>query len=440
MARIRSVHPGLWTDERFASVQPLARLLFIGIWNECDDAGSFEWSPLKLKMRILPADNADAGALLEELEAAGCIMRYRADGRELGAVRNFALYQRPKKPNSLYLQTPEVRKYCGHKDGEVPNQFPTDGEKAPQMEDGGGNRSSVSNETGAAQPVDPVKIMFDSGVDLITSAGKSQGAARAWLGKGRGHFAGQPHDAARVGEIEFGACWHGLAQGRAEGDGIAVDGRDFVKPIAPRRMVDAEPLATDQGLAQRHGADRHRRCPERGGPSGKNAAISAAVERVVIEGRVVAVWHLHLPSDRLVPGVADREDYGPGAAIHQRTDRAPGQDFLARVERRVLIFGDPAPAAIGRNDAFLAIQRNAPGNDIGSHGDVARREAELAGREGREHGRKRGEAARAKLRTGRATARSAKRSRSRQPIRTPTPSTAPAAAPESARLSLSAFL
>ncbi|MEW6626568.1 MAG: hypothetical protein AB1431_07250 [Pseudomonadota bacterium] len=166
-------------------MQPLARLLFIGIWNECDDAGSFEWSPLKLKMRILPADNADAGALLEELEAAGCIMRYRADGRDLGAVRNFALYQRPKKPNSLYLQTPEVRKYCGHKDGEVPNQFPTDGEKAPQMEDGGGNRSSVSNETGAAQPVDPVKIMFDSGVDLITSAGKSQGAARAWLGKAR---------------------------------------------------------------------------------------------------------------------------------------------------------------------------------------------------------------------------------------------------------------
>lgn len=161
MARIRSVHPGLWTDERFASVSPMARLLFIGIWNECDDAGSFEWSPLKLKMRILPADNADAGALLAELEGAGCIMRYSVDGRELGAVRNFATYQRPKKPNSLYPQTDEVRKYCGHKGDPVPNQLPTSGKIAPQMEDGGGSSSSVPNGTAAAQP-DPDKIFWDS--------------------------------------------------------------------------------------------------------------------------------------------------------------------------------------------------------------------------------------------------------------------------------------
>lgn len=104
MARIRSVHPGLWTDERFASVSPLARLLFIGIWNECDDMGSFEWSPLKLKMRLLPADNADAGALLEELAAANCIMQYEIDGRQLGAVRNFALFQRPKSRTRYTLR------------------------------------------------------------------------------------------------------------------------------------------------------------------------------------------------------------------------------------------------------------------------------------------------------------------------------------------------
>ncbi len=55
MARIRSIHPGLWTDEAFVSLTPYARLLFMGIWTECDDMGSFEWSPLKLKMRLLPA-------------------------------------------------------------------------------------------------------------------------------------------------------------------------------------------------------------------------------------------------------------------------------------------------------------------------------------------------------------------------------------------------
>lgn len=34
-------------------------------------------------------------------------------------------------------------------------------------------------------PVDPVKVMFDSGVDLITSSGRSSGSARSWLAKAR---------------------------------------------------------------------------------------------------------------------------------------------------------------------------------------------------------------------------------------------------------------
>ena len=144
MSRIRSVHPGLWTDERFMEVSPLARLLLIGIWTECDDKGSFEWSPIKLKARLLPVDNCDVSALLEELATAGSIMRYEVAGRKLGAVRNFTRFQRPKKPNDLYPQPAEVRNYCAGDAQEVPNQFPTDGENSPQMEDGGGKRENVA--------------------------------------------------------------------------------------------------------------------------------------------------------------------------------------------------------------------------------------------------------------------------------------------------------
>jgi hypothetical protein len=152
MSRIRSVHPGLWTDERFMEVSPLARLLQIGIWNECDDKGSFEWSPIKLKARLLPVDNCDINELLDELVRAGSVIAYEIQGRKLGAVRNFTRYQRPKKPNSLYPQTDEVRNWCSGERSEVPNQFPTDGENAPQMEDGGGRREEVEEkkEGGAA--------------------------------------------------------------------------------------------------------------------------------------------------------------------------------------------------------------------------------------------------------------------------------------------------
>jgi hypothetical protein len=153
MSRIRSIHPGLWTDEAFVSLSPFARLLFLGIWNECDDMGSFEWSPLKLKMRVLPADGVDAAALLDELAVAQGVMRYEFGGKQYGAVRNFCQYQRPKKPNEVYPQTEEVRAWVNTaarstRDGSEPvgNQLPTEGEKSRQMEDEGGRKETSSGK------------------------------------------------------------------------------------------------------------------------------------------------------------------------------------------------------------------------------------------------------------------------------------------------------
>jgi hypothetical protein len=48
MSRIRSVHPGLWTDEAFVELSFPARMLLMGIWTECDDGGAFVWRPLTL--------------------------------------------------------------------------------------------------------------------------------------------------------------------------------------------------------------------------------------------------------------------------------------------------------------------------------------------------------------------------------------------------------
>ncbi len=153
MSRIRSIHPGLWTDEAFVSLSPFARLLFLGIWNECDDMGSFEWSPLKLKMRVLPADGVDAAALLTELADANAVMRYEHGGKSYGAVRNFCQYQRPKKPNTVFPQTEEVRAWVNiearsTRDGseEVPHRLPTDGEKPRQMKEEGGDRETSSGK------------------------------------------------------------------------------------------------------------------------------------------------------------------------------------------------------------------------------------------------------------------------------------------------------
>lgn len=47
---------------------------------------------------------------------------------------------------------------------------------------------TVTNVTGAAAPTDPAKVMFDAGIQLLTSAGKSEQQARAIIGRWRkGH-------------------------------------------------------------------------------------------------------------------------------------------------------------------------------------------------------------------------------------------------------------
>jgi hypothetical protein len=123
MARIRSVHPGLFTDENFAQLTldcPIAVPLLIGLWTEADDAGAFEWKPLTLKMRILPAAPVRVDDLLEVLAGVDLIRRFEIDGRTFGVIRNFVRWQRPKKPKDVHPYTAESRAYAGFVDGQRP--------------------------------------------------------------------------------------------------------------------------------------------------------------------------------------------------------------------------------------------------------------------------------------------------------------------------------
>lgn len=140
MARIRSIHPGFFTDEELVCVSMAARLLFLGLGVEADDKGVFEWKPLTIKMKIFPADNLDVDVLLSELLHANAIRRYEIDGRSFGAIRNFRKFQRPKTPNDIHPSSPEIRIYVGL-DNPISETLPQSGGNAseirPQMEDGG---------------------------------------------------------------------------------------------------------------------------------------------------------------------------------------------------------------------------------------------------------------------------------------------------------------
>ena len=75
MAKIRAVKPEIWTDDKFVELSPLARLLFIGMWNFACDNGHLDDSSRQLKMRILPGDECNVTDLLDELLKAGMVTR-----------------------------------------------------------------------------------------------------------------------------------------------------------------------------------------------------------------------------------------------------------------------------------------------------------------------------------------------------------------------------
>lgn len=95
-----------------------ARILIIGLWTECDDQGVFEWKPLTLKARLLPADGVDVGDLLNELGRLNLLCTFAIDGKTYGAVRNFRKFQRPKKPKHAHRLPDELIEYVGRDEEE----------------------------------------------------------------------------------------------------------------------------------------------------------------------------------------------------------------------------------------------------------------------------------------------------------------------------------
>ena len=152
MARIRSIHPGFFTDEAMVTLSPQAQVFLFGIWTQCDDQGVFEWKPITLKMRVLPAANVDVSTLLSELESADAIKKVERGGAQYGLVRNFRKYQRPKSPNAIHPMCPEWRNYVGltatngETAGDNEDPFPEKGEIPPQMEEGGEERKGEEEE------------------------------------------------------------------------------------------------------------------------------------------------------------------------------------------------------------------------------------------------------------------------------------------------------
>lgn len=101
MARNRMIKADFWVSEQVVSCTRDARLLFIGLWCFCDDAGVHPASYIRLRMEVFPGDDCtieDIKRWLGELLQCGLIREYAVDDKLYWYVTGWKNHQKIDKP------------------------------------------------------------------------------------------------------------------------------------------------------------------------------------------------------------------------------------------------------------------------------------------------------------------------------------------------------
>ena len=109
MPRARNIKPGFFINDELAEVDPLGRLLFIGLWTIADREGRLKDRPSRIKVQTLPFDNCDVDALLNQLQDHGFIYRYETGGCRYIQILNFTKHQHPHvKEQASDIPAPDI--------------------------------------------------------------------------------------------------------------------------------------------------------------------------------------------------------------------------------------------------------------------------------------------------------------------------------------------
>jgi len=122
MARLRTIKPEFWTDERIGECSPTARLVFIASWNFADDYGGIDRSAKQLKAQAFPYDTIEVEPLIQELLRVGLFVEYQANGKKFIHISGFQKHQKIEKPSR-----PRVPRYdpSAKSQGTLPESSPT---------------------------------------------------------------------------------------------------------------------------------------------------------------------------------------------------------------------------------------------------------------------------------------------------------------------------
>lgn len=200
MARIRTIKPEFFTSEDVVSLSAFARLLYVALWCEADREGRMRWKPATFKIRYFPADAVDIEGLCAEIVGRGLVRLY---GDGLAVIPTFTDHQHvnPREsksllpvPNFVDLHASFTRDDASvthreegkegkerkeaHADPGGSSHSPDSASQAPPDEFAG-----ASLAAGDDFDPDPVKEIFDLGVNILTRSGHPERSARTLIGR-----------------------------------------------------------------------------------------------------------------------------------------------------------------------------------------------------------------------------------------------------------------
>jgi hypothetical protein len=166
MARIRTIKPEIWTDEKFTECSVSARLLFIGLLNFADDNGNLVYSAKRFKMQILPADAIDCQPLIIDLITHGLLMDYSVSEINYLHIIGFTKHQVINRPSKTSIPLPPL----------------TEDSLTEAEAEGNGKEQEVNNSNMVTEPVNDFQKVFDHGAALIRDLEtKDTSPIRQWL-------------------------------------------------------------------------------------------------------------------------------------------------------------------------------------------------------------------------------------------------------------------
>lgn len=170
MARIRTIKPEFWTSEQVVECSTNARLLFIGLWNFCDDRGVHPASVKRIKMEVFPGDIfplEEVEAWIKELLSAKLLYLFHDDNDPFWYVSGWK-HQKIDKPSYKYPIPPLFDEYSANDSGTIVEHSPPEGKGRE------GKKKNTKRENPKTPTLEEVEKYFESkGYSL-------QAAKKAW--------------------------------------------------------------------------------------------------------------------------------------------------------------------------------------------------------------------------------------------------------------------